>query len=618
MDDGKPENTSTKDWLLFMATARPDVLDMNVPHHVTAEEIHQARGGEERNRYAPDPSTLGKGSRLNGAIGGDTSFESCFRELRKPPSNGQGPSPKREIGGGVGGGNSPLETPPSPTAPPSWKPYPNEGLAEERNVGEMPPDPWDGPNDANAGKIEGPPGGTVGGGGAFLREMMSISDPNESRLSEGNPYRPPELNRPAAGDEGSLGGNPASVPGDRDSRGGLFEAEMARQEGAVPSPSRATWIGQESPRRPFPGNLDPSFDPTDGPGMENRGSPRRGDEEFRAFESPSRRHASSPRGDGYDRHGYELPPGVRRFEEDLSERYKKKGLLAELDALKMRAAPLGIKPTEDYTIDSPLADIQWEVTRIEDLLHRTNKTRQWRHRISRTVRLAERLDEEYGPKVHISGITEDVQEELGGWEAVLDDPLDRIFRKSRRGESNPYMDIAGALAAPVILRFVTNAFLKGRKSDLLYQTVLGDRKKNVSGPEPPPPVAQPPPPPQPSPRPRYQPKQESRSPMRNAWDRREEEPAQPNGYPSPRNRPGTPSRQYPQSPTVRNDYRPRDSPRSAPNDSNRLSAENEWHGANHGAYIPNEAPASAWAAANERTTPPQVGHVRRRPRVPLA
>jgi hypothetical protein len=579
MDDGKPENTSTKDWLIFMATARTDVLDIEHPRYVSTEEIHEARGGAERNKFAPDPSKLGK-SRPDDARGAvkpsaeDPSFESCFRNLRKPemaPSSV--PSPRRG-------------TPDSPNAPPAWKPYQNEPIADDQSRGEpslteMPPDPWDGT------------GAEVGG--AFAREMIGEPKPGdgESRpveqpwgIHDDMPYRPPDI---PGGAYASPSRNPEKY--ERSGSPGLFEAEMTRQD--------TTQIGRgDSPRlndvQPFGGRSpsqhrdSPKFggrqaeEAIDDCEVAKGGSPRLGSQPFP--DERSSRWGPSDNG---------LPPGVRRFEEDKSERYLKKELLAELDELIMK----GFRPTETYTIDSDLADIRWEVNRLNDMRHRINKTRQWRHRISRSVRLAERLDQEYGPKLHISGVSEDVQEELGGWDKVLDEPLDRIFRKSRRGESNPYMDIAGALASTVALRFITNAFLKGRKSDLLYQTVLGDRKTDVSGPEPPPAPQQPPV--QPS-RPYVA------SPHSNAWGRAPNEFRAPvssprNGFAKTQEHPAT-TAASPRNSQFRQEA-------NVPSPKHDIPAENRW-------ATPNEATATAWAGTNDRAS--DSGRVRRRPRVPMA
>jgi hypothetical protein len=573
MDDGKPENTSTKDWLIFMATARTDVLDIEHPRYVSTEEIHEARGGAERNKFAPDPSKLGK-SRPDDARGAakslaeDSSFESCFRDLRNseggarnfqlrkpetaPPSV---PSPERV-------------TPDSPNAPPAWKPYQNEPSADDLSRGEpsitdMPPDPFDGAEV----------------GGAFAREMIGEPKPGDS---ESRPIEQPWGIRDDMA--GSAYASPSRNPGgyERSRSPGLFEAEMTRQD--------TSQIGRgDSPHRSSSQRDSPKFggqraEETIGDyEVAKGGSPRLGSQPFPEERSSSR---WGPSDDG-------LPPGVRRFEEDKSERYLKKELLAELDELIMK----GFRPTETYTIDSDLADIRWEVNRLNDMRHRINKTRQWRHRISRSVRLAERLDQEYGPKLHISGVSEDVQEELGGWDKVLDEPLDRIFRKSRRGESNPYMDIAGALASTVALRFITNAFLKGRKSDLLYQTVLGDRKTDVSGPEPPPAPQQPPV--QPS-RPYVA------SPHSNAWGRAPNEFRAPvssprNGFAKTQDHPATMAAS-PRSAQFRQES-------NVPSPKHDIPAENRW-------ATPNEATATAWAGTNDRAS--DSGRVRRRPRVPMA
>lgn len=496
MDDAipRPEGISEKNWLMFMTTANGADLDFAHPHDVTLEEVHQARGGSERNRYAPHPSNIGADR----------------PKLSRPesPRRGEPPSERNEFDRYVEpnerGGSRRPDSPGhadrlSPVASSSiheedigWRPYVEPSpICEQHPESKLPPYSTS-PMDEMRHRYEDRTGSPSEAGPSFLESDFAPLPPDPFRDDDRND-RDDRRNSPGSDDPGRPD-KPSFDEAPRNSTMTLPPMSPSRFEAELRRPDRSPAKSDRSPSRRF----SPEVDRTSSSGRSHREEQRQRDEDDRRFrrdsppgsggrrsgreeDSPSRRSGGeSPRTGRYD--DFSLPTGVRRFEETRNERFLKKELLAELDELRLK----GFKPTEEYTIDSDLHDLRWEVNRLNDIRYRLNKTRQWSYRISKGVRLVEHIDREYGPKLYVGGVSEDIEKELGGWNSILDEPLDRIFKRSRRGEGNPYMEIAGALAAPLGLRIFTNLFLKGRKNEVLYGMFLGDRQKGVSGPEPPP------------------------------------------------------------------------------------------------------------------------------------
>jgi hypothetical protein len=138
-------------------------------------------------------------------------------------------------------------------------------------------------------------------------------------------------------------------------------------------------------------------------------------------------------------------------------------LIAQMNVL---AKEKQIKWSQEYNADSDPVMAYHEYKVVMEQIELVNKARTFRHKVQRTIKLAEEFSEQI-PYLSIKGVTEEIEKE-GGF-TQYDDDFKLIALQSNSGPRNPWWSLVIGIGLVVLIKWLENVF-KG-------QSMIGFVKK---------------------------------------------------------------------------------------------------------------------------------------------